>query len=196
MNNTKKIVTFAVLSAMPIIANAGFMAYYPLEVKKGGTLPDGSINMGNGNGTPTDPTDTPDPTDPETPPDGGDEGEDDPLSTKIVIKIGINGCKEAYDWGWFTEQEQDWSCTLYVGRVGQQEVFPKLSSSNLFRLDRSDSVNGAIEPWPQNATTIKSSKGGSCSITSNDGDQVICEGQTLLNFMTTNENELITFTVK
>jgi hypothetical protein len=56
MNNTQKIVTFAVLAAMPIIANAGFMAYYPLEVKLGGSLPDGSINMGNGNGTPTDPT--------------------------------------------------------------------------------------------------------------------------------------------
>lgn len=60
MNNTKKIVTFAVLSAMPIIANAGYMAYYPLEVKLGGSLPDGSINIG----TPTNPTDPTEPTDP------------------------------------------------------------------------------------------------------------------------------------
>lgn len=56
MNNTQKIVTFAVLAAMPIIANAGYMAYYPLEVKLGGSLPNGSINIGNGSGNPTDPT--------------------------------------------------------------------------------------------------------------------------------------------
>lgn len=61
MNNTQKIVTFAVLAAMPIIANAGYMAYYPLEVKLGGSLPNGSINIGNGSGNPTDPTEPTDP---------------------------------------------------------------------------------------------------------------------------------------
>lgn len=60
MNNTQKIVTFAVLAAMPIIANAGYMAYYPLEMKLGGSLPDGSINIG----TPTNPTDPTGPTEP------------------------------------------------------------------------------------------------------------------------------------
>jgi hypothetical protein len=60
MNNTNKIIAFAVLSVMPIIANAGYMAYYPLEVKKGGSLPDGSINIG----TPTNPTDPTGPTEP------------------------------------------------------------------------------------------------------------------------------------
>ncbi|HFQ5875996.1 TPA: hypothetical protein ACJXXT_000260 [Pseudomonas aeruginosa] len=61
--NFKKLATLAVLSAMPVIANAGYMAYYPLEVKLGGTLPDGSIVIGDGSGQPTNPTE---PTEPES----------------------------------------------------------------------------------------------------------------------------------
>ncbi|QUG90810.1 hypothetical protein GR140_19285 [Pseudomonas putida] len=60
--NFKKLATLAVLSAMPVIANAGYMAYYPLEVKLGGTLPDGSIVIGDGSGQPTNPTEPTEPT--------------------------------------------------------------------------------------------------------------------------------------
>lgn len=89
MNNTKKktkkIIALAVLAAMPIIANAGYMAYYPLEKMKGGTLPDGSINIGDGNGT----TNPPDPTDP-TDPSGNCEFSNSP-TTMIVGMKTANG---------------------------------------------------------------------------------------------------------
>lgn len=79
MNNTKKIVTFAVLAAMPIIANAGFMAYYPLEQMKGGSLPDGSISIGDSNGpsNPTDPTD----------PSSNCEFSNSPITMMVGLKV-------------------------------------------------------------------------------------------------------------
>ncbi|WP_350613182.1 hypothetical protein [Pseudomonas sp. HY7a-MNA-CIBAN-0227] len=63
MTNLKKIIALTALTAFPLIANATFTAYYPLEVKVGGSLPDGSISIGDGNQN-TDPTDPVDPTDP------------------------------------------------------------------------------------------------------------------------------------
>lgn len=61
MNNKyQKIIVALALTGLSTVSHAGYMAYYPLEVKKGGTLPDGSINIG----TPTNPTDPTGPTDP------------------------------------------------------------------------------------------------------------------------------------
>ena len=55
------------LTALSSIANATYYAHYPLELKNGGSLPDGSINIGdsnNGGGNGGQPTDPTDPTDP------------------------------------------------------------------------------------------------------------------------------------
>lgn len=55
------------LTALSSIANATYYAHYPLELKNGGSLPDGSINIGdsnNGGGNGGQPTEPTDPTDP------------------------------------------------------------------------------------------------------------------------------------
>lgn len=61
MNNKyQKIILALAIAGFSAASQAGYMAYYPLEVKKGGSLPDGSINIG----TPTNPTDPTGPTEP------------------------------------------------------------------------------------------------------------------------------------